>query len=152
MMRNGKYFREIRESHEDKKGETGRRKKRMRCNRRIYRLHSTAVLFSFIRWNLGRESNPWFTIHAHVYQFRNDPIIRPPRGRSLPSLGPSPAIHCTRIKGECRPLMDAFRAFLFPTWYGDDVGGVFMRIAAGFRKDKRLRKSGFGCRRLDSQI
>jgi len=28
MMRNGKYFREIRESHEDKKGETGRRKKR----------------------------------------------------------------------------------------------------------------------------
>lgn len=33
-----------------------------------------------------------------------------------------------------------------------DVGGVFMRIAAGFREDKRPRESGFGCRRLDSQM
>lgn len=30
---------------------------------------------SFIRRNLGRESNPWFTTGTRVYQFRNEPII-----------------------------------------------------------------------------
>lgn len=32
---------------------------------------------SFIRRNLGRESNPWFTTGTRVYQFRNEPIIGP---------------------------------------------------------------------------
>jgi len=145
-----KAFRRDRKSCENKRGEKERRRRKREGKKERTLVHDvtvefiactrTAVLSSFIRWNLGRESNPWFTIHAHVYQFRNDPIIRLPRGRSLPSLGPSPAIHC--IKGECHPLTDAFRAFLFPTWYG---GGVFMRIAVGFRGDKRLRESGFGC-------
>lgn len=31
----------------------------------------------FIRRNLGRESNPWFTTGTRVYQFRNEPIIGP---------------------------------------------------------------------------
>jgi len=115
----------------------------MRCNRRIYRRTRTAVCFSFIRWNLGRESNPWFTIRARVYQFRNDPIIRSPALRAVVASSWTVANDTTSASKENVVLSRTFSPrVLFPTWCGGG-GGSFCLYAdsRGISRDKRLRKS-----------
>lgn len=121
-----------------------------RCNRRIYRPHS------YGRALLLYPLESWLWIKSVIYDPRACiSIPQRPDYQSTPAGGRCLRLDCRQwytafaSKENAGPLTDALRAFLFPTWYDGDVGGVFMRIAAGFPEDERPRESGFGCCRLE---